>query len=125
MNPNFIQAIHHINITIPSTMESACREFYGGLLGFREIPRAEGLRKGGLWYLTPNLELHISLEDAATRNNESRRHVCYQVVNLSEMRKHLEYHGIKIEEDEQPIRTWTRFYVRDPAGNRIEFAEVQ
>jgi catechol 2,3-dioxygenase-like lactoylglutathione lyase family enzyme len=32
--------------------------------------------------------------------------------------------GIEILPDERPIKGWSRFYVRDPGGNKIEIAQL-
>jgi len=32
---------------------------------------------------------------------------------------------VEIVPDLQPIEEWERFYVRDPAGVRVEFAQVR
>ncbi len=56
-------------------------------------------------------------------NAESRRHVCYLVQDLAAAEAEIRERGGEIIADSQPIPGFVRFYLRDPAGNRIEIAQ--
>ena len=59
-----ILGVHHAQVTIPTGAEDQAREFYCGILGFREIPKPENLKgRGGFWMQLPNLQVHVGTED--------------------------------------------------------------
>ena len=118
-----IRGVHHVQVTAPPGAVEACKRFYGGVLGLAEIPKAEGLHRPGAWYRLGGMELHVSMEEGPTDNPASRRHLCYEVDDLAEAERRLKEAGVEIIPDQQPIEAWVRFYVRDPAGNRVEFAQ--
>ena len=114
-------AIHHVQVTMPAGGEAEARAFYGDLLGFPEVAKPEHLAKrGGCWFETGNLQLHVSVEqDFAPA---TKAHVAYEVDDLDAMRAHLEAAGVAIVEDE-PLPGYRRFYVADPFGNRVEILQ--
>jgi catechol 2,3-dioxygenase-like lactoylglutathione lyase family enzyme len=118
-------SIHHIQITVQRDHEAQALDFYSRVLGLEEIPKPLPLRKnGGRWYRVSGTELHVSPETSCD-NASSKRHLCFVVPNLSELRERLESYGVLIFEDDQAIDDWERFYVRDPGGNRLEFARLR
>lgn len=119
-----ITEINHVQISVPSAAEEASKHFYGAILGLQEIPKPAPLRsRGGAWYRHGTIELHLSVEDLASDNRASRRHICFVVADLTEAEAKMREAGIEIIPDNRPIDGWRRFYVRDPGGNRIEIAE--
>lgn len=117
--------INHIQITVPESSLESAKHFYGAILGLEEIARPEATsRRGGAWYLAGETEVHLSVEDGALSNPESKRHICYMVGDLERAETELREAGIDILPDERPIEGWKRFYVRDPGGNKIEIAEL-
>jgi catechol 2,3-dioxygenase-like lactoylglutathione lyase family enzyme len=52
----------------------------------------------------------------------SKRHVCFLVPDLATARAHIVQHGVAIEE-ESVAEGLHRFFIRDPAGNRIEIGQ--
>ncbi|MBD1843437.1 VOC family protein [Cyanobacteria bacterium FACHB-63] len=116
----WINTINHIQITSPPDVEEEMRFFYNDVLGLPEFPKPEVLQpNGGAWYQLGEIQLHISTEKDA-RNYASKRHICFQVRDLSAFQQHLAAHQISIIPDGQPIEGYDRFYLRDPGGNRIE-----
>ena len=57
-------------------------------------------------------------------NSKSKRHICFLAEDIDKARQLLKENEIEIVADSQPITGWERFYFRDPAGNRIEFAQI-
>ncbi|MFP6889369.1 MAG: VOC family protein, partial [Nitrospinota bacterium] len=55
----------------------------------------------------------------------SGQYVCFEVDDLARAEAALRAGGVEIVPDLQPIEEWERFYVRDPAGVRVEFAQVR
>ena len=118
-----VVGIHHVQVTVSPEVEAESVAFYRDALGLFEFPKPAPLMgNGGAWFRVGDQELHVSPEPGSMPI--SKRHFCLRVVSLSAVRLRLERFGISIEEDAQPFEGWVRFYVRDPAGNRIELAEI-
>ncbi|MEO8601875.1 MAG: VOC family protein [bacterium] len=116
-----VKRLDHVNLTVPRAAEAAARDFYGVLLGLSEIEKPEASRsRGGAWFDAGSVQLHISLEDGV--ENASRRHVCLIVADLAAAQAVLVAAGVAILPDDRPQPGWVRFYVLDPAGNRLEIA---
>ena len=117
--------IHHVNVTVPKSLEDAAKNFYGVIMGLQEVPKPEGSRaRGGAWYQMGPLQLHVSIENSLGDGCISKRHVCYTVANLAEAEDRFRSAGVEILPDDQPTPGWARFYVRDPGGNRLEIAQA-
>jgi len=117
--------IHHVNVTVPKSLEEAAKNFYGVIMGLQEVPKPENSRgRGGAWYQLGPLQLHLSVEGPLGENCTSKRHVCYTVANLAEAEERFRSAGVEILPDDQPTPGWSRFYVRDPGGNRLEIAQA-
>jgi catechol 2,3-dioxygenase-like lactoylglutathione lyase family enzyme len=113
--------IHHVQVTIPSGGESAARAFYGGLLGMEELPKPESLRdRGGCWFRCGAQEVHCGVDD---RPAGGRAHPAFLVDDLAGLRGRLNGAGVPTVDDRR-IPGFTRFYCRDPFGNRLEFLEA-
>lgn len=116
--------VHHVNVTVPRSLEAQAKHFYGVVMGMTEVPKPESSRgRGGAWYQLGPLQLHLSLEDGAGEKL-SKRHVCYTVHDLSEAEERFRQAGVEIIPDDLPAPGWCRFYVRDPGGNRLEIAQA-
>ena len=116
--------VHHVNVTVPKSLEDAAKHFYGVVMGMQEVPKPESSRgRGGAWYQLGPLQLHLSIEnlDGAP---PSKRHVCYTVSDLAEAEEQFRQAGVEIIPDDLPTPGWSRFYVRDPGGNRLEIAQA-
>ena len=121
MNASF----HHVNVTVPKSLEEAAKHFYGVVMGLQEVPKPESSRgRGGAWYQLGQMQLHLSIEQPLGENCVSKRHVCYTVGNLAEAEKQFRDAGVEIFPDDLPTAGWSRFYVRDPGGNRLEIAQA-
>ncbi len=113
-------AFSHVNVTVPADLEQAAKDFYGEVLGLKQIEKPDGPRKHvGAWYELGSTQLHLSIEDDP-QNAASDRHVCYGVAELAIAEQQLRDAGFEIIPDPA-----NRFFVRDPAGNLIEITEKQ
>ena len=120
MNASF----HHVNVTVPRALEAEAKHFYGVVMGLKEVPKPESSRgRGGAWYQLGSLQLHLSIEEALGENCISKRHVCYTVSDLAQAEERFRRAGVEIIPDDLPTPGWSRFYVRDPGGNRLEIAQ--
>ena len=118
-------ALHHVNVTVPRSLEEAAKHFYGVVMGLTEVPKPEASRgRGGAWYQLGPMQLHLSIEEARGENCISKRHVCYTVSNLAEAEARFRQAGVEIVPDDMPMPGLSRFYVRDPGGNRLEIAQA-
>ena len=112
--------INHVNVTVPSALESAARDFYGVVLGLKQISKPAGPRQNiGAWYELGESQLHLSTEDNV-HNDASDAHVCYQVDDIATAQSEFRNAGIDIIPDPRPVSGQSRFFVRDPGGNLIE-----
>jgi catechol 2,3-dioxygenase-like lactoylglutathione lyase family enzyme len=119
-----LKRIDHVQITVTPAAEGNSVRFYRDVLGLREIPKPEPLRaRGGAWFDCNGVQVHIGIEEAAGGNDRSKRHLCFLVDDADHARRTFEAAGATIIPDEQPVEGWSRFYVRDPGGNRIEIAQ--
>ena len=115
--------VNHVNVTVPATQESAAKNFYGVVLGLRQIPKPEGTRQNvGGWFELGGMQLHLSIEDGAA-NETSDRHVCYQVSDIAAAAVHFRQAGVEVLDDDARVRGQSRFFVRDPGGNLIEITQ--
>ncbi len=83
MNPR-VARIDHIQIAAPEGCESAAREFYGSILGMKEIEKPPVLRaRGGCWFECGSQQLHIGVE----RNFQAAKkaHPAFAVFRLDEL----------------------------------------
>ncbi|MCS7234894.1 MAG: VOC family protein [Armatimonadota bacterium] len=111
--------VNHVLITAPPGGEAQARWFYGRLLGLREIPKPAPLwERGGVWFWTPNCEVHVDIEPGAG-SPPSRRHVCFEVDDLEAARALLATHGVRVE-DAPPRPGVRRLFCWDPFGNQVE-----
>jgi catechol 2,3-dioxygenase-like lactoylglutathione lyase family enzyme len=114
-------ALHHVNVTVPAELEAAAKDFYGLVLGLKQIPKPPTSRQSGAWYQIGETQLHLSVEEE--ERSPSSRHVCFTVSNLAEAEQRFRQAGVEIIADPRPNPNSPRFYVRDPGGNQLEIAE--
>ena len=117
-----VTALHHVNVTVPAELEAATKEFYGSVLGLKQVPKPTAARQSGAWYQIGANQLHLSVEDDE-RGPLSSRHVCFAVSDLGAAEKRFRDAGVEIIPDPRPVPGSQRFYVRDPAGNQLEIVE--
>jgi catechol 2,3-dioxygenase-like lactoylglutathione lyase family enzyme len=119
--PLDVKGIDHIQIVVPRAQEAACLAFYRTVFAFPEHPKPDELRaRGGAWFQVGALQMHIGVdEDASPR---SKRHICFLVDDLAAAKAEIAFCGISIE-NEGMAEGLARFFIRDPAGNRIEIGQ--
>lgn len=116
-----IQGIDHVQIAVPKALEEACLAFYREALGLTEIEKPEHLKsRGGAWFQVGPVQMHVGID--LEPSPKSKRHVCFLVSDLGAARAAALARGLTLE-DEGKAEGLIRFFVRDPAGNRIEIGE--
>jgi catechol 2,3-dioxygenase-like lactoylglutathione lyase family enzyme len=119
-----ILAIDHVQLAIPPGAEPAARQFYGELLGLREVTKPSALAsRGGYWFAGPTgLAVHLGVEESFTP--AGRAHPCFVVADLDATRRRLADAGATLQPDDSGLDV-NRCYVRDPFGNRIELLDAR
>jgi catechol 2,3-dioxygenase-like lactoylglutathione lyase family enzyme len=118
-----ILKIDHVQIAAPKGCEAAARQFYGEILGMREVEKPETLRgRGGGWFQCGDQQLHVGVETEFRAAKKA--HPAFAVKDLDALRQRLASRGVKITEDDA-LPGVQRFYAEDPWGNRLEFLEAQ
>ena len=117
-----IIAIDHVQIAVPKALEAECLKFYRDVFALPEIPKPEELRgRGGAWFQVGALQMHIGVDPEPT-TVKSKRHICFLTGDLAAAKRTAQAAGIAIEE-ESVAEGLSRFFIRDPAGNRIEIGQ--
>lgn len=114
--------LHHVNVTVPSKLEAATKDFYGEVLGLEQVPKPAAARQSGAWYQIGANQLHLSVEDEEI-GPLSSRHICFAVSDLGASEKRFRDAGVEIIPDPRPVPSMQRFYVRDPGGNQLEIVQ--
>jgi catechol 2,3-dioxygenase-like lactoylglutathione lyase family enzyme len=117
-----VTALHHVNVTVSADLENAAKDFYGSVLGLKQVPKPTTSRQSGAWYQIGEAQLHLSVEDE--ERALSSRHVCFTVSDLTEAEQRFRDAGVEIIADPRPSPDSPRFYVRDPGGNQLEIAQA-
>jgi len=116
-------AIDHVQLAMPAGREPEARAFYSGILGIPEVAKPENLAKrGGAWFETGTLKVHLGVEQNFAPARKA--HPAFRVADLPALIAHLQASGVTVTTDE-PLPGYTRCYIADPFGNRIELLEPQ
>jgi len=117
-----IARIDHVQLAAPTGCEDAAREFYGSILGLREIEKPPSLRAwGGCWFQCGDQQIHIGVETPF--QPAKKAHPAFAVADLGKLRETLLARAVQIMEDDSLPGTH-RFFAEDPWGNRLEFLEL-
>jgi catechol 2,3-dioxygenase-like lactoylglutathione lyase family enzyme len=116
-----ITGIDHVQIVVPRALEAVCLKFYRDVFAFPELVKPVELQsRGGAWFQVGALQMHIGVDPDGSP--KSKRHVCFLTTDLAKAKAAILAHGIAIEE-ESVAEGLSRFFIRDPAGNRIEIGQ--
>ena len=103
---------------MPAGQEDKAREFYAGLLGMQEIPKPAALSKrGGCWFRSGIVQVHIGTEDAF--HPARKAHPALKCTNYDVLVATLRAAGAVVTESDD-IPGVRRSHTHDPFGNRIE-----
>jgi catechol 2,3-dioxygenase-like lactoylglutathione lyase family enzyme len=106
---------------MPEGEDDAAVRFYAQVLGLDRVPKPPELSpRGGVWFRSGELEVHLGVEDGF--RPAVKAHPAFLVRGLTALRERLEAGGYKVS-DSVPIAGYDRIYVRDPFGNRLELIE--
>ena len=118
--------VSHVSITV-TDVEKA-REFYTGVLGFKEIARP-AFDFPGIWYsLGGDLQLHIILNDQLVRPAVERETIVARYPHFALWTEDCDATARKIADLGLPCRDvisgptgLRQVFVKDPDGNMVEF----
>ena len=123
-----IEGINHA--TFPITDVEKAREFYGRVLGLKELPRPEipGIR--GAFFACGGGEIHLGEKDSEyMRKNipiNLMPHVALTVESVEEVKKTLKEEGIPyFEFAVSNILGRNQIFVQDPDGNVLEITDYR
>jgi catechol 2,3-dioxygenase-like lactoylglutathione lyase family enzyme len=96
-------------------------KFYREVIGLPEIEKPDELKaRGGAWFQVGPLQMHVGIDPDLSP--ASKRHICFLVRDLSAAKAAIQAHGVTID-SEGVAEGLKRFFIRDPAGNRIEIGQ--
>jgi catechol 2,3-dioxygenase-like lactoylglutathione lyase family enzyme len=117
-----VVGIHHVQLAMPRGRESEAEAFYCGMLGLDRVPKPPRLEaRGGCWFRSPRVEIHLGVEDDFRPARKA--HPALLVQGLHDLKRRLAAAGVEIADDTE-LEGHRRFYVFDPFGNRIEVLEM-
>ena len=117
-----ILSIDHVQLAIPAGEEEKARAFFVHVLGFTEIPKpAELARRGGAWFESGKVQLHIGVE--ADFRPARKAHPAFLVDDLDSLINKAQSSGYETDTSQPPLDGYKRAHVFDPFGNRIELME--
>ena len=106
---------------MPEGREDDAVAFYAGVLGLDEVPKPGELAgRGGRWFRSGGVELHIGVEDDFVPARKA--HPALLVDDLAGLESRLRAAGVK-PVTEVELEGHRRVYVSDPFGNRLELIE--
>jgi catechol 2,3-dioxygenase-like lactoylglutathione lyase family enzyme len=106
-------------MAIPAGEEVLAVSFYEGVLGLPRVDKpAELVGRGGCWFRSGSVELHLGVEDPFIPAKKA--HPAFLVADLDSVIQRLEGAGYSTSRDDA-FPGYDRFYSNDPFGNRIEF----
>ena len=128
-----IIGIDHVQIAVPRALEADCLKFYREVFAFPELEKPAELKaRGGAWFQVGALQMHIGVDadlvdgrpPPTGASPKSKRHICFLTDDLGAAKAAVVAAGVAVEE-ESVAEGLSRFFVRDPAGNRIEIGQRQ
>ncbi|HEY0791960.1 MAG TPA: VOC family protein [Chthoniobacterales bacterium] len=128
MNPptSALPRFQHVTVMFSPGQEQTLRDFYLGVMGFREKPVPRVVKPlGWIWFHTgvEGVELHC-VPDPEPNPADSKHHFCLQIDDLEGCRARLQGNGYQVQEARAlPLRP--RFFTRDPFNNLIEVVRVE
>ena len=107
--------IDHCSIIVTNVARS--RDFYGRVLGLKEIAAPKEFDFVAIWYDLGGTYVHLLQKPQA--DAISPRHFCLHTPDATAARAYFASLGVPIDETVKIVAA-DRFFVRDPDGNRIE-----
>ncbi len=113
-----IHSINHVQLAFPAGAEEPIRNFYSRLLGLPEVQLAAG---SALHFAAGSQRIDLVPTDH-WQGAPSVSHLALEVQDLPALRGRLLQAQLALVEN-RALPGYLRFYVKDPAGNQLEFLE--
>ena len=123
LRPAFL-GIDHVQLAMPAgpAAEAEAENFYGSLLGFERVAKpAELAVRGGCWFRTSAVELHLGVEEPF--HAARKAHPALLVDDLDPLLDRLATAAVDVRPAED-VDGRRRVHLDDPFGNRIELIEA-
>lgn len=118
MSTHPFSAIDHVQLAMPAGGEDRAREFYGRLLGMKEVAKpAELAKRGGCWFECGSVQIHLGVE--ADFRPARKAHPALRCSDYDGLLGKLKATGVAVIDD-LSIPGVRRCHISDPFGNRIE-----
>ena len=118
-----IVGIDHVQLLMPTGGEPAARQFYGELLGLREVATPDELaQRPGCWFVgIGGTAVHLAVDQRFIAAHKA--HPGFIVADLAAAKEALVAGGARVVDDDAglPVK---RCYTEDPFGNRIELIDA-
>lgn len=116
---------NHFNLRAPRELMDELKAFYCDIVGLEQGRRPD-LGTPGYWlYAGSQCVLHLSQarpdETRLTHTTTTFDHVAFTCTNRAEMEAHLKRHNISFTAGQVPSMGITQLFLKDPAGNGVEF----
>ena len=101
---------------MPPGEEEDAIKFYGAILGLTQVDKPPELApRGGVWFRTEGLEVHLGIEEPFTPARKA--HPAFLVQDLETLRERIELAGYRVTDDVAIVETVDFFppLVDDPA----------
>jgi len=117
-----VLSIDHVQLAMPIGEEEKARTFFINILGFHEISKpAELAKRGGAWFESENVQLHIGVE--VDFHPARKAHPAFLVDDLDSLIANAQSAGYETDINQPPLEGYKRAHVFDPFGNRIELMQ--
>ncbi|MFN9474856.1 VOC family protein [Acidovorax sp.] len=113
-----IHSINHVQLAFPAGAEEPIRNFYNRLLGLPEVRVAAG---SALQFAAGTQRIDL-VPTEHWQGAPSVSHLALEVQDLPALRGRLLQAQLPLVEN-RALPGYLRFYVKDPAGNQLEFLE--
>lgn len=114
--------IEHVQLAMPPGGETDARNFFAGVLRMREIAKPDALAgRGGCWFCMGDVQIHLGVDPDFRPARKA--HPAFVVEGLAGLLARCADSGFTIATDVQ-VGPYTRAFVFDPFGNRIELMEA-
>ncbi len=115
-----IHSINHVQLAFPAGAEGQIRNFYAQLLGLTELRHAA---TGPALHFAAGPQRIELVPTERWAPAPAASHLAFEVDNLPELRGRLLQAELPLVEN-RALPGYLRFYVKDPAGNQLEFLEA-
>ncbi len=117
-----IRGVHHLQLAFRAGNAPAMRHFYRDLLGLSELP-GEQLEGAALHFVAGGQRIDL-VGVAQWQPLPAVSPLAFEVQDLPALRQRLLAAQLPLVEN-QGLAGFARFYLKDPAGNQLEFLEAQ